>query len=502
MTLINLHISEFRFWLKLALPSALRSTADLLPWLITLTMVGRLGTFELSALSLTETMIYTSMVVVWNCVSKSQSTLISQAQGAKNVTAMRGWALLSFIAMLILSSFVAILWFFSNQILILAGFDALLVRKGYEYTLWAIPSLFLNAFNLTSAVYLSCMQCPGIPLLIALISCIFDTAITYWFLFILKLDLAGAAQTWSITTVISLICNIFALKWALTNGRELEYGEEEINDTVDENNERGLTSRSDESLSVGLLDLNNNNEKIKVHYEFKESLLYIMSKKQWYTFLSQLFPNFVSDLFANSQYQAVSLMAASLGALQIAAHNGALAILEVSLTISTGMAEATAIRVGYHLGRKDTSAAKRTVIVAICFGSLIGLIIASIGFGLKSYLGRFFTDDVVVVSVVESLALYFWLYFFVVTVSLQFLAVLEGQGRAQVQSGIFLLGGWAVGVPLAIASMKLTHFGLPALWASLLIGDVVTAIFGAFFVWRSNWSLLAEEATYRQEEDQ
>jgi ABC-type Mn2+/Zn2+ transport system permease subunit len=50
--------------------------------------------------------------------------------------------------------------------------------------------------------------------------------------------------------------------------------------------------------------------------------------------------------------------------------------------------------------------------------------------------------------------------------------------------------------------MKLTHFGLPALWASLLIGDVVTAIFGAFFVWRSNWSLLAEEATYRQEEDQ
>jgi Na+-driven multidrug efflux pump len=105
-------------------------------------------------------------------------------------------------------------------------------------------------------------------------------------------------------------------------------------------------------------------------------------------------------------------------------------------------------------------------------------------------------------SVVESLALYFWLYFFVVTVSLQFLAVLEGQGRAQVQSGIFLLGGWAVGVPLAIASMKLTHFGLPALWASLLIGDVVTAIFGAFFVWRSNWSLLAEEATYRQEEDQ
>jgi uncharacterized membrane protein len=80
------------------------------------------------------------------------------------------------------------------------------------------------------------MQCPGIPLLIALISCVFDTAITYWFLFILKLDLAGAAQTWSITTVITLICNIFALKWALTNGRELEYGEEEINDTADENN--------------------------------------------------------------------------------------------------------------------------------------------------------------------------------------------------------------------------------------------------------------------------
>ena len=323
---VSLYLSELRLWLKLALPSALRSTADLLPWLITLTMVGRLGTFELSALSLTETMIYTSMVVVWNAVTKAQSTLISQAHGSKNVTAMRGWFILSFIAMMILSSFVAILWVFSDRILLLAGFDGDLVRKGYQYTIMAIPSLFMNTLNITAAVYLSCMQCPGIPLLIAFLSCIIDTAITYWFLFVLHLDLAGAAQTWSLTTLVTSICYIFALRWAFKEGRELQYGEDDYD-----------LEESGESLEADLLDLNNgdkNDDKKQVHYKFADSMMYITNKKHWLTFLGQLFPNFISDLFANSQYQAVSFMAATLGSVQIAAHNGALAILEVSLVSS------------------------------------------------------------------------------------------------------------------------------------------------------------------------
>ena len=166
------------------------------------------------------------------------------------------------------------------------------------------------------------------------------------------------------------------------------------------------------------------------------------------------------------------------------------------------MAEATAIRVGYHLGRNDTSAAKRTVFVAVCFGSAMGALIAGIGYSLKTYLGRFFSDDAIVVSVVESLALYFWLYFFVVTVSFQFLAVLEGQGRAKVQSGLFLCGGWAIGIPLAIASIKLTHFGLPGLWASLLIGDVVVVLIGFLLVYRSDWIAIADDAALYQEEEE
>ena len=271
-------------------------------------------------------MIYTSMVVVWNAVTKAQSTLISQAHGSKNVTAMRGWFILSIISMMILSSFVAILWVFSDRILLLAGFDGDLVRKGYQYTIMAIPSLFMNTLNITAAVYLSCMQCPSIPLLIAFLSCIIDTAITYWFLFVLHLDLAGAAQTWSLTTLVTLICNIFALRWAFKEGRELQYGEDDYD-----------LEESGESLAAGLLGLNNgddNDDKKQVHYKFADSMMYITNKKHWLTFLGQLFPNFISDLFANSQYQAVSFMAATLGSVQIAAHNGALAILEVSLVSS------------------------------------------------------------------------------------------------------------------------------------------------------------------------
>jgi Na+-driven multidrug efflux pump len=491
---------ELRLWLHLAFPSALRSTADLIPWLVTLTMVGRLGTFELSSLSLTETMIYTSMVIVWNSVGKAQSTLISQAHGSKNVDAMRGFALLSFISMFCLSSLVAILWLFSDKILILAGFDNVLVKKGYEYTVWAIPSLFFNSFNITAAVYLSCMQCPGIPLLIALGSCILDTSITYIFLFILKLNLAGAAQTWSLTTLSTVFLYIIALRWAFAKGRELKYGEEEEEEEGVMLDKKESTENTISLLNNEIKSDDNIDSAVVVSYNFQDAFLYISSKQRWIMFLEQLIPNFITDLFSNSQYQAVSFMAATLGSLQIAAHNGALAILEVSLTISGGMAEATAIRVGYHLGRGDIKAAKSTVFVGVTFGTIIGLIISTIGYSLKSYLGRFFSDDPVVVSTVETLALFFWLYFFIATIDMQFLAILEGQGRASIQSGLFLIGGWGIGIPLAIASLKLTSFGLPALWASLLIGDCVVSVIGSILVFgKSDWKKLCEEASKRQD---
>ena len=46
--------AELRAWLALAVPGGLRALTELLPWLCSLAMIGRVGTLDLSALSLTE----------------------------------------------------------------------------------------------------------------------------------------------------------------------------------------------------------------------------------------------------------------------------------------------------------------------------------------------------------------------------------------------------------------------------------------------------------------
>lgn len=220
---------ELVLWSSLAIPSALRNLTDLLPWLCSLSMLGRVSTRELAALSLTETWIYGWMSVSWYSVAITQSTLISQAHGARRVGAMRAWAILSFASSFLLAILISGAWLATPLALDSFGFDPALVELAVSYTNAAIPILFLEVFNIGVAIYLTSMQVASLPLAVGLFTALIDTATSYLLIFGAEPELPrlgnalrGAGLGWTIGAVATCIVNVFVLRWAL--GKELDYG--------------------------------------------------------------------------------------------------------------------------------------------------------------------------------------------------------------------------------------------------------------------------------------
>ena len=533
---------ELRRFLALALPSAARSLLELVPWLVSLAVVGRLGTRELAALSLVETWAYSPMVIVWQAVAVTQGTLMSQAHGARSVGAMRGWGALSFASALALSVLVAALWALTPNVLRAAGFDAELVALGFrEYVLFAMPALLFTTLNVVAAVYLASMQAPGIPTVIALVECVVDLPVTYLLVFGVPaagfpgLGLRGSALGWVIGSAISSALYVPALRWATSGGRELAYGggEEDADaaaeDDAEEDDaeearpagaahaattEEGAASappRTEALQDTGYVaasataagaDGADADAAADAGADTRGLRAFVRSRRRWRAFGEQLLPNAASAVLTMCQYQAVSFLAASLGNVDIAAHNAAIALFEVVHVLAVGSAEATAVRVGFHLGRGDAPAARRAAIVAVAAAAAASIAVAGAGYACRAYMGRIISDDPAVVGMIEGLADAFWSSFVLLSVGIVASGVLEGQGRATAQLVPAVVGGWLVGVGLAVCSWRLTGLGLRGLWLAMLVGNVVFCALTAVFVARSDWRKCAEEASARAEAEE
>jgi len=229
---------------------------------------------------------------------------------------------------------------------------------------------------------------------------------------------------------------------------------------------------------------------------------FLRSRSRWRVLLSLLVPNLLTTLLYVIQFLVVSLLAATYGKVAIAAHNSALALFGTLHALGDGMASATAVRIGHFLGAGDGAAARRAAGVALAGGAATSGAVSMLGFALRRYLGRIFSDDAAVGAAIESLASVFCLFFFASCSGGVVLSVLDAQGRPNATLAAFLGGGYGVGLPLAVAAWWHGFDGIRGLWTSLLIGNGVQLALAAALLWRSDWSALAAEAQAQQQAEE
>lgn len=544
-------------WAAIAWPAGLRQLVELLPWLVSLSLIGRVSTRALAALSLTETWIYAWMSASWSSVSMTAATLVSQAHGAGRVDAMRGWGAMSMCASAGLAAVVTAAWLASRPALDALGYDAALVQLGQTYVLFALPNLWLEVVNLSSSTYLVSMQRATLPLLLGLASTCVDLVVSYLLIFgapglpALPDALQGAALGWTAAGCVSCVCNVAAMRWVW--GRELDFRDEDESEEDESEEEGGSTGPETGGMIRPLLPSGGNAGLLQgwgfalldteapllggvptaqlsdggaskhlseggapVHNKGGGTLVqdgsgkgqvverpqlgiaaWLRSRTRWRTFLSQLGPNLVTITIATIQYTSISFMAASLGEVPVATHNAMLCCFELLHSLSAGMAEATAVRVGYHLGRGDARSAQTTGVVAVAVAVVWGACVTAAGLAARDQLGRIFTDDPEVLATASSLAPIMFAGYALLCVGDMCMGVLEGAGRATAEAVAFFVSTVGVGLPLAVCSLKLTSLGLRGLWGALLLGYLLLDVFAVILVVYSDWGALVREAKER-----
>jgi len=166
------------------------------------------------------------------------------------------------------------------------------------------------------------------------------------------------------------------------------------------------------------------------------------------------------------------------------------------------MAEGTAIRVGYHIGRGNVEAAKLVAQISFAVNAALGIVVALVGYYFRYELASSLSSDPAVVAISVQLSPLLWVTFAFFSVGDQALGVLEGQGRAVAQAVCFLLGAVGITIPLALASYFGTEYGLIGLWYALLVGFLCSELIAiALVLYYSRWDQAVADAITRIEAD-
>ena len=185
--------------------------------------------------------------------------------------------------------------------------------------------------------------------------------------------------------------------------------------------------------------------------------------------------------FEGAVFGVVTVMAARLDAVSLAAHGIAVQVIATTYMVPLGIASAAAVRVGQAVGRRDPKGAAAAGWAALLIGSLF---MGAAGVALwvvPGWIVRIFIRDAAVVSmgvVLLRIAAFFELFDGIQTVAT---GALRGLGDTRSPMLAHLVFYWLVGMPVTYLLCFRYGWGAPGIWiglsaALILIGGTLLAV--------------------------
>jgi MATE family multidrug resistance protein len=184
-------------------------------------------------------------------------------------------------------------------------------------------------------------------------------------------------------------------------------------------------------------------------------------------------------------FAVVTVMAARLDAVSLAAHGIAINVISTTYMVPLGISSAAAVRVGQAYGRGDLRAAAVAGWTALLLSSLFmgtaGLALATV----PQWIVRLYMRDAAVVAtgaVLLRIAAVFQLFDGLQVVSG---GALRGLGDTRTPMLVHLVGYWAVGMPVTYGLCFWFGWGAAGIWVGLSAALVLIGSTLAFVWWRA-----------------
>ncbi|KAK6150387.1 hypothetical protein DH2020_015319 [Rehmannia glutinosa] len=186
------NVESKKLW-YLAGPAIFTSVCQYSLGAITQTFAGHIGTLELAAFSIENTVIAgLSYGVMWG-MGSALETLCGQAYGAGQIDMLGVYMQRSWVILLATSVLLTLIYVFAEPILLLLGQDKDISRVAAQYSLWMIPQLYAYAMNFPIAKFLQAQSKIMAMAWISAVALVLHVLFSWLFMLRLGWGMAGGA---------------------------------------------------------------------------------------------------------------------------------------------------------------------------------------------------------------------------------------------------------------------------------------------------------------------
>lgn len=184
----------------------------------------------------------------------------------------------------------------------------------------------------------------------------------------------------------------------------------------------------------------------------------------------------VMVLMEGGLFVATTLLMGKLGTVIASSHQIAISIATLCFMIPVGVAEATTVRVGHAMGRRNYVGVRNAMHAGLAIVLFTQVLSASIMIFGNEHLTRLYTDDITVIGLASTLILFAAMFQFPDGVQVISAATLRGLKDTTIPMWIAVISYWLVGMPVGIYLSFQQEMGPKGMWIGLISGLTVAAI--------------------------
>lgn len=204
------------------------------------------------------------------------------------------------------------------------------------------------------------------------------------------------------------------------------------------------------------------------------------------TLLKTGLPIGVTVAMEGGLFIATALLIGRLGAVEAAAHQIAINVASLSFMIPFGLAEATTVRVGHALGRRDLAGLRRAAFAGYALLLVTQAVSAAAMLLGHHAIAGLYTRDAAVVALAASLLLYAAAFQFPDGIQVMSAGALRGLRDTRVPMLLAALAYWGIGMPVGAGLGLWLGWGPKGMWLGLIAGLAVAAVLMATRFLRSS----------------
>jgi len=415
---------ELRALVLLSTPVVITQVGQMLLGVVDTMMVGWLGVTDLAAAALGHVWVMGTLIGAMGIVF-GIDPLVSQAHGEGNDEKFTRGLRDGMVIAMLTSIPVAVLWLYTEEILVLLGQAPHLARMAREYVIVQIPGIpaFLLFTALRQGLQARGIVAPAMWIMLVAngINALLNQALIFGKMGFPALGLQGAGLATTGTRYFLLIALIgWILAFRLLPRPQGSPGWI---------HPRGLLTVLGYGLPVSIQ----------------------LSLELW-------------------AFQVATLLAGKLGEVQLASHTIVLNMASLSFMVPLGIAIGAVTRVGNLIGARNPEGARRAAWVALGLGGAVMLGSATVFVVFRDRLPRFYTDSAPALGLAASIlpvAAAFQIFDGVQVVGG---GILRGMGRTLPAAVFNLVGYYLLALPLAYVLGLHTGLGLRGIWWGLVLG--------------------------------